>query len=55
MGHIILGTLIGYVVGVFTPGVARELKSLFSAEAKKGVSLVDGEVKAAEADLKKKL
>ena len=55
MFHIILGSLLGYIAGVFTPGIARKIKSEFSAEGKKAVSLVDGEVKAAELDAKNEL
>jgi len=55
MFHVILGTLLGYVAGVFTPGVARKLKALFVIESQKGVSLVDGEIKAAELDAKAEL
>ena len=46
---------IGYIAGAFTPSALRSIKSAFSADAKKGVSLVEGEVKAAEADIKAKL
>ena len=46
---------IGYVVGAFTPGVLRVIKTRISAEATKGVSLVDGEIRAAEKDIKAKL
>lgn len=53
--HYVVGSIVGFIVGIFTPGVTKKLKSLFSAETKKGVSLVEGEVKAAEADIKKKL
>lgn len=49
--HILFGLLVGYVAGVATPGLIARIRS----EAKKGVSLVEGEVKAAELDLKKKL
>lgn len=49
--HYIVGAIVGYLAGVVTPGIIRRLR----AEAKQGVSLVEGEVKAAEADLKKKL
>ena len=55
MLYVILGTLLGYIAGVFTPGVTKSIKAAFSADAKKGVSLVEGEVKAAEADIKAKL
>jgi hypothetical protein len=43
---------IGYIAGAFTPSVLRSVKAAFSADAKKGVSLVEGEIKAAEADVK---
>lgn len=55
MFHIILGSLLGYIAGIFTPGIARKIHAALSAEATKGVSLVEGEVKAAEADIKAKL
>ena len=55
MFHVILGTVLGFVAGAFTPSVLRSVKAAFSADAKKGVSLVEGEVKAAEADIKAKL
>jgi hypothetical protein len=53
--HYVVGAVVAYIVGIFTPGVARKLKAKFSSESKKGISLVEGEVRAAEADIKKKL
>lgn len=49
MLHVILGTLIGFAVGCTTPGLIGKIRG----DVKKGVSLVDGEVKAAELDIKK--
>ena len=46
--HILFGLLVGYVLGVATPGLIARIRG----EAKKAVSLVDGEVAAAEADIK---
>jgi len=51
MFHVILGALLGYVAGVFTPGVARKLKALFVRESQKGGSLGDGEIAAAKKDI----
>lgn len=53
--YVVIAAVAGLAVGVFAPGVARKLKALFVKEASKGVSLVEGEVKAAEADIKAKL
>ena len=47
--HIIFGLLVGYVLGIATPSLIARIRS----EAKKGVSLVEGEVAAAELDMKK--
>jgi hypothetical protein len=30
--HVVLGTVIGYALGVFTPGVARKIKAWFVKE-----------------------
>ena len=46
--HILFGLLVGYVLGIATPGLIARIRS----EAKHGVSLVEGEVKAAEAAIK---
>ena len=55
MFHIVLGIVLGYLAGMVTPSLARKLHAIISKEATKGVSLVDGEIRAAEADIKKKL
>jgi hypothetical protein len=49
--HYIIGAIVGFIVGVFTPGVTKSVKAAFSADAKKGVSLVDGEIAAAKKDI----
>jgi len=46
---------IGWLIGCFTPAVGKEVKSWFSSEGAKVVSIADAEAKAAEADIKKKL
>lgn len=46
--HILFGLLVGYVLGIATPGLIARIRS----EAKHGVSLVEGEVAAAKADIK---
>jgi hypothetical protein len=53
--HYIVGSIAGFIVGIFTPGVTRKLKSLFSAEVKKADGYVSAEVGKVEADVKKKL
>jgi hypothetical protein len=50
--HYVVGAIVGFIVGIFTPGVTKKLKSLFSAEVKKGVSIAEAEAKAGEADVK---
>ena len=55
MLHVILGTLIGFAVGCTTPGLIARIRTEVKGEVGKGVSLVEGEVKAAEADIKAKL
>jgi hypothetical protein len=49
--HYVIGAVVGFIVGVFTPGVTKSIEAAFSADAKKGVSLVEGEVKAAAKDI----
>lgn len=51
----LIGAVVGFLVGCFAPGVARKVKALFVKEASKGSRLVEGEIRAAEADIKKKL
>ena len=46
---------IGFVIGAFCPSVLKKIKSWFSSEGAKVVSIADAEDKAAEADIKKKL
>ncbi len=48
MLHVIVGALFGFAVGVTTPGLIARIRQ----DAKKEVSLVEGEVKAAEATIK---
>lgn len=47
----VIGAALGYLAGILTPGVIRRLRS----EAKLGVTLAEGEVRAAEADAKDEL
>jgi hypothetical protein len=42
--HVLFGTVLGYVVGVFTPSVARKIKSWFSKEATAAVTAVTSDV-----------
>jgi hypothetical protein len=42
--HVILGAAAGYLAGVFTPGVARKIKSWFSKEASTAVTTVTTDV-----------
>lgn len=51
MLHVIVGALFGFAVGVTTPGLIARIRQ----DAKKQVSLVEGEVAAAEKDIKAKL
>lgn len=46
---------IGWLVGCFTPAVGKEVKSWFSSEGKKVVSIADAEASAAKKDIKAKL
>lgn len=55
MLHVILGTLIGFAVGCTVPGIISKVRGEVSAEGKKVVSLIEGEVAAAEKDIKAKL
>ena len=51
--HYLVGAILGLAVGVFMPSVARKIHARLSIEASKGVTLVEGEVRAAEKDLGK--
>jgi len=42
--HTIFGAVIGYVTGVFTPGIARKIKSWFSKETTAAVTTVTTDV-----------
>lgn len=53
--HYLIGSVVGFIVGIFTPGVTKRLKSAFSAEGKKAEGYVSAEVSKAETDVKKKL
>jgi hypothetical protein len=46
--HYLIGAVLGYLAGILTPGVINRLRNT----AKKDVTLVEGEVKAAQADIK---
>ena len=49
--HYVIGAIVGFIVGCTTPGLIARLRTEVKGEVGKGVSLVDGEVKAAEADI----
>lgn len=55
MGHFILGAILAYIAGVFTPGVARRLKSLFVKEANSVKADIHAEASKVEKDVKSKL
>jgi hypothetical protein len=52
MGQVILGTLLGYIAGVFTPGIASKIHAAFSKEVKKVDAGVKADVAKVEADAK---
>jgi hypothetical protein len=47
MFHYLIGAGVGFVVGAFTPGVLRKIKSLFVSETTKVKADVKTEVAAA--------
>jgi hypothetical protein len=49
--HYVVGSVVGFLVGVFAPGVARKVKALFVKESAKGISLAEIEVKKVESKL----
>ena len=49
--HYVVGSVVGFLVGVFAPGVARKVKALFVKEAAKGATFAEVEVKKAESKL----
>lgn len=55
MGHFILGALLAYTAGVFTPGVARKLKALLVKEANSVKADIHAEAAKVEKDVKSKL
>jgi hypothetical protein len=42
--HVLFGSVIGYLVGVFMPSVARKIKSWFSKETTAAVTAVTSDV-----------
>lgn len=42
--HYVIGFVVGAVVAIFSPGVARKVKAWFSAEGKKAEGYVSAEV-----------
>lgn len=53
--HQLPGIGIGLAIGVFCPSLARKLKSYFSSNAGKVVSIAEAEAKAGEQAVAKKL
>ena len=49
--HYVAGAVVGFLVGVFCPSVARRVKARFAKEGSKGVTLAEVEVKKVESKL----
>ena len=49
--HYLIGFVLGAVVAIFSPGLARKAKSWFSAEGKKAEGYVSAEVAKEEKKL----